>query len=107
MATILQLGRATLIPLLWIVAAVVGFNLPARLFGSRPGFLLAVGICSVPTLLCSVLGAFLAGGWGEDQFGPAWGVPIGVAIGSLLASIVANVVAGSVGILFHAALGRV
>jgi hypothetical protein len=102
MMPILRILDAILVPSLLVTAIALGFYLPFRLLGGRPGFVHGVGFCSVFTLLCSAILAYLFGGWGEHYLGTRWGVPIGVLVGGLSASILLNSVAGIIGSLLYA-----
>jgi hypothetical protein len=89
-----RLLNALLLPSLTVAGIVIGFYVPLRLFGSRPGFTGGVVICSIFTLLGSAGGALLFGGWGEEYLGITWGVPIGIGVGSLIVSTLLNLLAG-------------
>jgi hypothetical protein len=101
MIVIMRVIDAALVLTLSIAAIPIGLYLAYRLGGCRPGFLRGVLFCSLPMLLCSVIGEFLIGGWGEDYLGTRWGVPIGIAIGGLCASFMLSFGAGSIGAFLY------
>src|SRR5262245_61619580 len=93
---ILQFLDEASVPALVIAGIVIGFYLPVRFF-NRPGFAYGVVICSILTVLFSVMAAYLLASWGEWLLGSKWGVPIGATIGSLFIAIAVNCLAGLIG----------
>jgi hypothetical protein len=102
---ILRILDSLLVPGLVVVAIGFGFYIPLRLFG-RPGFTGGVVVCSLFTLLFSMMGAYLFASWGEELGGSQWGVPVGAAVGSLSTAIAMNCFAGFIGRLFYKMLNH-
>ena len=61
MTPVLRLLDVVLTMSLSVAAIGIGFYLPFWLFGDRSGFRHGVAFCMIPTLLCSMMAAYLFG----------------------------------------------